>query len=100
MPDRSSLEQRVALDQLGERIVRMLVAVAGQRNQRLEIADRLQPDAHGMAVMTAPALRSQSSVHAVEQRQIQERDDEIATRFDELHDCAEPRNCLRRTNAL
>src|SRR4051812_33143132 len=100
MPDRCSLEQRVALDQLGKWIGRMLVAVARQRNERLEIANRLQPDAHCVPVMATPALRSQSSVHAVEQRKIQQSDDEVAPRLDELHDCAESRNCLRRTDAL
>ena len=40
MSDRLSLERRCALDHLGKRIVGMLIAVAGQRDQRLELADR------------------------------------------------------------
>ena len=67
----------LAFDELREGIVRMLVAVAGQRDQRFDLADRFQPDAHRVAVMTAPAFRGERDVHAVEQRQIQDRDDEL-----------------------
>ena len=73
----------------------MLVAVAGQRDQRFDLADRLQPDAHRVAVMTTPAFRRERGVHAVEQRQIEDRDDEVASRLDELHDGAEPSDRMR-----
>ena len=80
-----AVEQRVAFDELGKRIAGMFERIAGERAQRFELADGVDPVAEKRAIAAAPRLDGPGELRAPEKERSDRREELIAAR---RPDCA------------
>ncbi len=92
MADRGGRIGRRALDEFGKGIFEPLVSVAREGNQRLKLAEYLEPGMDDGAMSAAPAFGRQRRLQRIQQQQHHWRQYGIAARLDEIHDGRELRD--------
>ena len=76
--------------ELRERVCRVLVGVAAERGQRLELADGLDPVAEMRTAALAPGLDREAELRAPQQQRAERCEELIAARIGQLDEADEP----------
>ena len=100
MAEAEPLEPRPFVDELRERVGRMLVGVAAERAQGLDLADRREPDRHARPHPQAPGLDRQGELRRPEQRQGERREQLVPPRFEQLLQSSQAPHLQRRGQAV
>ncbi len=100
MAEPEPLEPRPLVHELRERVGRMLIGVARQRAQGLDLADRREPDRHARSHAQAPGLDRQGELRRPEERQRQRREELVAPRFQQLLESSQALHLQRRGQAV
>ena len=87
---------RGRLDDLWKRIVRMFESIGGERRERFELADRVEPQAHVTAVRAAPFFDRPRDVRAPHEGQREDQEEEIVLPVVQLDQAMECANGARR----
>ncbi len=64
--------RRARRQKFRERIFRMLIRIGGERNQRFEFTQRIQPGCDMRAVAEPPSLQGKTQMQGIEKRKIDE----------------------------
>src|SRR5215475_12577429 len=96
MRERFALKEDFAFDQFRKRVAGMLVSVAGERRERFDLGDGVQPLRNLSSRMPPPAFDGQRELRGNEQHKGYRREKLILQRIEDLNQAAEPRDLLRR----
>src|SRR5579871_2996378 len=100
MPDGFGVKKPArGIGQLRQRVVGMLVAVACEREQRLELADRFDPLADVRPGDAPPALDRDGDLQAPENRHGDGREENVALPVKPRYQSAQPGDLTRRAQA-
>ncbi len=91
MPEPFGLEARLALDDVGIDVGRMLPGEPGQRAQRLELRDGGEPRGDGVTVRGPPRLDRERAVHVPHGQRRNPREQLVAPGVEQVHPPAQAR---------
>ena len=90
MPEPLALESGRAVDDLGKGIAGMLIAIGGERRERLDFRDRVEPAPNVDAVPRPPGFDRPRQVRAPLQRRRDRHEDRVVLPVVQLHQAMEP----------
>src|SRR5262245_53547481 len=96
MRERFAVEEDFAFDQFRKGIVGMFVSVTGERRERLDLGDGVEPARNLRARMLAPSFDRQRELRGDEQHKGYRREELVPQRIENLDQAAEPRDLTRR----
>src|SRR5579863_4315687 len=94
-----ALETGRAICKFGEWIRRMLEAISRQGKKSFDFPNSIRPWPQFLSVSLPPTLRSECHLHRVHQRRVDDSNEDVVTRVDQIHDRPELGNRLRSRDA-
>src|SRR2546427_8632979 len=96
MPQRFAVEEDFAFDQFRKRVAGMFVSVTGERRERFDLGDGVEPARNLRARMLPPSFYRQRELRGNEQHKGYRREELVLQRIENLNQTAEPRDLQRR----